>query len=321
MSNILVTGASGFVGAAMVQRMVSDGRHSVTAAVRDGHPPFPSPVAVHRGMTLAADTDWRAALANQHGVVHAAARVHVMQDALHDPLAAYRQVNVQGTLRLARQAAAAGIKRFVFISSIKVNGESTLKGMPFTEESIPAPVDAYGVSKKEAEEGLRQIEAETGMDVVIIRPPLVYGPHVRANFRALLQAIAKGWPLPLASIRNQRSLVALDNLTDFIVTCIDSPVAARQTFLVSDGEDVSTPELARRVGHALSRPARLFPVPVWLLRSGATLVGKGPAAQRLCGDLQVDISKARKLVGWTPRVNLDEALKPTAHAFIHNTSA
>lgn len=321
MSNILVTGANGFVGAAMVQRLVADGRHSVTAAVRGAIHPMPSHAAIHRNMALAADTDWHPALAGQHGVVHAAARVHVMHEALHDPLAAYRQVNVQGTLRLARQAAAAGVKRFVFVSSIKVNGESTLEGMPFTEESIPAPVDAYGLSKQEAEVGLRQIEVETGMDVVIIRPPLVYGPRVRANFRALLQTIAKGRPLPLASIHNQRSLVALDNLTDFILTCLHSPAAAGQTFLVSDGQDLSTPELARRIGNALARPARLFPVPVWLLRSGAAWVGKGPAAQRLCGNLQIDISKARTVLGWTPRISIDEALKLTADEFIHATRA
>jgi UDP-glucose 4-epimerase len=233
-----------------------------------------------------------------------------MQDTATDPLADFRRVNVQGTLNLARQAAATGVRRFVFISSIKVNGETTDLGYPFTADDVPAPLDdPYGVSKMEAEQGLRQIAAETGMEVVIIRPPLVYGPGVKANFAALMRAVQRGWPLPLGMVHNQRSLVGLDNLVDFIVTCITHPQAANQTFLVSDGKDLSTTELVRGMAKAAGMPARLLPVPLWVLQAGASLLGKGDAVQRLCGNLQVDISKARSLLGWVPPVSVEEGLR------------
>ena len=254
-------------------------------------------------------TDWSAALAGAEAVVHAAARVHVMDDAATDPLAEFRRVNVEGTLNLARQAAAAMVKRFVFVSSVKVNGEATLPGRPFTADDVPAPLDPYGVSKMEAEQGLHQIAAQTGMAVVIIRPPLVYGPGVKANFAALMRAVQRGWPLPLGAVHNQRSLVALSNLVDFIVTCITHPQAANQTFLVSDGQDLSTTELVRGMAQAAGVPARLLPVPVWALQAGASLLGKGDAVQRLCGNLQVDISKARSLLGWVPLLSVEEGLR------------
>ena len=215
----------------------------------------------------------------------------------------------QGTLHLARQAAAAGVLRFVFISSINVNGEATKSGMPFSADDAPAPQDPYGVSKMEAEQGLRQIAAETGMAVVIIRPPLVFGPGVKANFAALVRAVQRGWPLPLGAVHNQRSLVALDNLVDFIVTCLSHPQAANQTFLVSDGQNLSTAELVRGMAQAPGVPARLLPVPVWTLQAGAKLLGKGDAVQRLCGNLQVDIPKARSLLGWVPPVSVEEGLR------------
>jgi nucleoside-diphosphate-sugar epimerase len=255
-------------------------------------------------------------------IVHLAARVHVMHDTANDPLSAFRAVNVAGTLNLARQAAAAGVKRFVFISSVKVNGEGTHKGHAFTETDAPNPHDAYGQSKHEAELGLRQIAAQTDMEVVIIRPPLVYGPGVKANFAALMRAVQRGWPLPLGAVHNQRSLVALDNLVDFIVTCTTHPQAGNQTFLVSDGQDLSTAELARGLALASGRTARLLPVPFWALRAGATLMGQGDAVQRLCGNLQVDISKARKLLGWAPPISVEEGLRRAVdlkctHASIH----
>jgi nucleoside-diphosphate-sugar epimerase len=242
-------------------------------------------------------------------LVHLAARVHVMRDTAVDALAAFRAVNVQGTLNLARQASASGVKRFVFISSVKVNGEATHKGRPFTAEDLAAPQDAYGISKMEAEQGLRQIAAETGLEVVIIRPTLVYGPGVKANFAALMRAVQRGYPLPLGAVHNQRSLVALDNLVDFIITCITHPQAANQTFLVSDGQDLSTTELVRGMAQAAGVPARLLPVSVWALHAGASLLGKGDVVQRLCGNLQVDISKARSLLGWVPPVSLEEGLR------------
>jgi nucleoside-diphosphate-sugar epimerase len=242
-------------------------------------------------------------------VIHAAARAHIMKDEVADPLAEYRRVNVDGTLNLARQAAAAGVKRFIFISSIKVNGEQTPLGQPFTADDTPAPEDAYGISKWEAEQGLQQLATETGMEVVIIRPPLVYGPGVKGNFASMIKLVAKGLPFPLGAIHNQRSLVAVDNLVDLIITCIDHPVAANQVFLAGDGQDLSTTELLRGVAKAMGKPARLIPVPSSLLMLGATLLGKKAVAQRLLGSLQVDIAKARNLLGWEPPVSVEEGLE------------
>lgn len=302
--NVLITGASGFVGRALCETLTRAG-YDVIPAVRDARG-MPNERAVGE---IGPYTDWREALHGVQSVVHLAARVHVMCDAASDPLAAFRAVNTAGTLNLARQAAAAGVKRFVFMSSIKVNGEYTQPGRAFAEVDLPDPQDAYGQSKHEAELGLRQLGAETGMEVTIIRPPLVYGPGVKANFAALLHAVQRGWPLPLGAVHNRRSLVALDNLVDFIVTCLTHPQAANQTFLVSDGHDLSTTELVRGLAHAAEVRARLVPVPAWTLRAGAALLGKGEVAQRLCGNLQVDISKARSLLGWVPPVSVDEGLR------------
>jgi nucleoside-diphosphate-sugar epimerase len=244
-------------------------------------------------------------------VVHLAARVHVMADTAADPLEEFRRVNVQGTLNLARQAAVAGVRRFVFVSSIGVNCAETYR-RPFTAHDEVAPHSPYAVSKYEAELGLQALAAETGMEVVIIRPPLVYGPGAPGNFGSLLRWLKRGVPLPLGAIHNQRSLVALDNLVDLIITCLTHPAAANQTFLVSDGEDVTTTELLRRMGQALGRPAHLIPVPVSWLKLAAKLVGKPDVAQRLCGSLQVDIEKTRRLLDWTPPISLDEGLKKAA---------
>jgi nucleoside-diphosphate-sugar epimerase len=254
-------------------------------------------------------TDWSAALQDVDKLVHCAARVHVMQDDSTDPLRAYRLVNVECTLNLARQAAASGVRRFVFVSSIKVNGEATQPRQPFSADDLPAPLDPYGVSKLEAEQGLREIEARTGMEVVIVRPPLVYGPGVKANFASMMRWVARGLPLPFGAIDNARSMVALGNLVDFLVTCLKHPEAAGQTFLVSDGEDVSTTELLRRTAKAMGKKALLLPIPSSVLVSGATLLGKRSVAQRLCGSLQVDIEKTRRLLGWNPPLTLDQGLK------------
>ena len=240
-------------------------------------------------------------------VVHLAARVHVMRDTAADPLSEFRRVNVDGTLNLARAAAAAGVKRFVYLSSLKVNGESGT----FAADDPPAPQDAYGISKHEAEAGLRMIAAHGTLEVVIIRPPLVYGPGVRANFAALVRAIARGIPLPLGAVRNLRSLVGIDNLVDFILTCIGHPAATNETFLVSDGEDLSTTDLARRLARAMGRRARLIPVPAAALMLMATAIGRRDVAERLLGSLQVDISKSRRRLAWNPPISVDEGLRRT----------
>lgn len=304
----LITGGTGFVGYSVIARLAADGVETL-ACVRGDMVSMPDGVRVVPVADLTANTDWRQVLAGVSSVLHCAARVHVMHDTEADPLTAFRAVNVDGTLNLARQASAAGAKRFVFISSVKVNGESTLPGRAFTEADAPNPQDAYGQSKHEAEQGLRQLSADTGMEVVVIRPPLVYGPGVKANFAALMRAVQRGWPLPLGTVHNQRSLVALCNLVDFIVTCITHPQAANQTFLVSDGQDLSTTELVRGMQQAAGVPALLLPVPVWAFQAGTTLLGKGDAVQRLCGSLQVDISKARSLLGWAPPVSVVEGLR------------
>lgn len=305
---ILVTGGTGFVGTALLKQLLHDGFEARTST-RSSRSANLKGVQYHQIRDMTASTDWNAALKGVKAVVHCAARVHVMQDDAADPLQAYREVNVIGTLNLARQAAQAGVRRFVFISSIKVNGEATQPGQPFTADGVPLPLDPYGVSKFEAEGGLRDIEAQTGMAVVIIRPPLVYGPGVKANFASMMRWVACGIPLPLGAIHNARSMVALDNLVDLLVTCLKHPSAVGQTFLVSDGEDVSTTELLRRTAQAIGKKAILLPVPASVLELGATLLGKGALAQRLCGSLQVDITKTRCLLGWSPPLTLDQGLK------------
>jgi nucleoside-diphosphate-sugar epimerase len=256
------------------------------------------------------ETDWSLALQGIDVVIHAAARAHVMGEDARDPFAEYRRVNVQGTSNLARQAAAAGVRRFLFISSIKVNGESTLPDRPFTAEDAPAPEDAYGISKAEAETELRRIAQETGMEVTIIRPPLIYGPGVKGNFSSLMNWVRRGLPLPLGGVtQNRRSLVGLDNLVDLVWVCVEHPKAANQTFLISDGKDLSTTELLRGIGKALSHPARLLWVPAGLIAFTANMLGKRVIAQRLLGSLQVDISKTCELLSWQPSVPVDEGLR------------
>lgn len=276
---------------------------------------MPDGVQTVRVADLSPETDWRAALEGVSAVVHTAARVHVMDDKVADPLAEFRRINVAGTLNLARQAAAVGVTRFVFISSIKVNGEATELHRPFSADDEPAPLDSYGVSKMEAERGLREIASQTGMGVVMVRPPLVYGPGVRANFASMMRWLRRGVPLPLGAVHNARSLVALDNLVDLLVICCSHPAAAGQVFLVSDGEDVSTTELLRRAAQAMGRSAHLVPIPSTWLEGAAALLGKRDIAQRLCGSLQVDIEKTRQVLGWRPPLTLDEGLKKAVEGF------
>lgn len=306
---VLVTGASGFVGRALVAHLVVHNRATVLALTRQ-IPPNPVSGAQYLLVgNLTLQAQWQAALAGVNTVVHTAARVHVLNDRTAESLVEFQRVNVEDTLLLARQAAAMGVRRFVFLSSIGVNGVQTGANTAFSEADQPNPHNAYARSKLEAELGLRHLSEQTGLEVVIIRPPLVYGPGVKANFAALMLAVQQAWPLPLGAVHNQRSLVALDNLIDFIVTCMTHPQAANQTFLVSDGHDLSTTELVRGLAHAAGVPARLLPVPVWVLRAGATLLGRANDIQRLCGNLQVDISKARAVLGWVPPVSVEEGLR------------
>lgn len=308
---VLVTGANGFVGLALRERLQKDGVSARYAfrALNSGQD-IAREIAIGQ---LSADTDWTTALTNVKHVVHLAARVHVMNDKSAEPLIDFRRVNVEGAVNLARQAAAAGVRRFIFSSSVKVNGELTETGRPFTADDVPDPEDPYGISKYEAEQLLCQIASQTGMEVVIIRPPLVYGPGVKANFQSMMHWLARGIPLPLAAVtENRRSLVALDNLVDLIVTCLNHPAAANQTFMVSDGEDLSTTDLLRRMGEAQGTPARLLYMPLAAVKLGATLIGKQSIYQRLCGSLQVDITKTRQLLDWTPPISVDEGLRRAA---------
>ena len=303
MVNLLVTGASGFVGSALIKALPE---YRVTALTRSGQVN-----ECHRSFAVAIDenADFSDALANIDVVIHSAARVHIMADKATDPLAEFRKVNTAGTLALARQAAAKGVKRFIFISTVKVNGEQTRIDKPFYSDDVPAPEDPYGISKNEAEIGLRRIASETGMEVVIIRPPLVYGPGVKGNFSTMMRFSQKNLPLPLGSIHNKRSLVALDNLVDLIVTCIEHPKAVNQTFLVSDDCDVSTTELIEMLTLAAAKKPRLMSFPVGVMRFTSQLLGKSAVFERLCGNLQVDISHTKKTLGWKPVVSVEQGIK------------
>ncbi|AIR89959.1 UDP-glucose 4-epimerase family protein [Pseudomonas cremoricolorata] len=312
--SILVTGGNGFVGSALGRQLRLSSSKGVRVAVRK---PRQSGVG---NETCVGDigqfTDWNAALSGVEIVVHTAARVHVMNETAPNALDAFRQVNVLGTLNLAQQAQAAGVKRFIYLSSIKVNGESTDLTGPFVADAVGAPTDAYGLSKFEAELALLDMAKSSTMELVIIRPTLVYGPGVQANFLTMMTWLYRRVPLPFGAIDNRRSLVSLANLIDLIMVCIDHPAAAGQTFLASDGDDVSTTRLLRELGHALGRPALLLPVPAPLLRTTARLLGKDDVAQRLLGSLQVDIEKNQALLGWIPPTDLREGLKFTAQAFL-----
>lgn len=312
----LVTGGSGFLGRALIERLVQLPDCSVVAPVRATSAVLPGGVRQLPLTSLNGTNDWSEVLTDVDVVVHAAARVHVMKEVATDPLGAFREVNTEATLNLARQAAASGTKRFIFISSIKVNGEGAEPGTVYSADDVPAPIDPYGISKLEAEQGLKELAAVTGMEVVIIRPVLVYGPGVKANFLSMMRWLYRGVPLPFGAVHNQRSLVAIDNLVDFIVTCSDHPAAANQVFLVSDGEDVSTTQLLRKLAGALGKPAILLPIPAWLMSGAAALLGQRALSDRILGSLQVDISKNRQLLGWTPPVTLDKALSLTAQHFL-----
>ena len=306
----LITGANGFVGRALCKELSQKG-YAVRAAVRSENVKFND---IERTVVGAIDgkTDWMNALQDVDAVIHLAARVHVMSDESSDPLAEFRRINTAGTERLARSAAASGVRRFVYVSSIKVNGEATCAGKKFSESDTPKPQDSYGISKWEAEQALHRVAAETGLEVVIVRPPLVYGAGVKGNFAQMLKVLTKGIPLPLASVDNRRSLIYVENLVDALIICAAHPAAAGQTYLVSDGEDVSTPDLLRQLGTAMGHPAHLFPCPQALLRLAGRLLGKADQIERLLGSLQVDSGKIRRELNWIPPFTLQDGLRLTA---------
>lgn len=306
----LVTGANGFVGSALCEALSGQG-YTVRAAVRFANVVLNNFECAAVG-ELDGRTGWENALLGVDVVIHLAARVHVMTDKASNPLAEFRRVNVAGTENLARQAARADVKRLVYVSSIKVNGEATDGVRKFSELDVPDPQDPYGVSKYEAEQALYRVAAETGLEVVIVRPPLVYGAGVKGNFAQMLKVLAKGIPLPLASVNNRRSLIYVGNLVDALILCATHPAAAGQTYLVSDGEDISTPDLLRQLGDAMGHPARLLPCPQALLKLAGRLTGKVDQVERLLGSLQIDNGKICRELGWTPPYTLQQGLQLTA---------
>jgi nucleoside-diphosphate-sugar epimerase len=320
----MITGANGFLGKATMPAFLDAGI-AVRAGVRDrtraSRDKWPAPAIAGLIETveygeIGPSTDWSNALQDVDCIVHLAARAHIMHERAFDPLAEFRRINVAGSLNLARQAIARGVKRLVFISSIKVNGERTTLGRPFTPDDPPAPTDPYGVSKLEAERGLRELERHGDLDVVVVRPVLVYGPGVKGNFRKLMRVLSKGIPLPFGGLNNRRSLVGVGNLADLLVKCARLEAAAHATFLVSDGEDLSTTELLRRLGALLGHPATLLSVPPSVLEWTAWLLRQSDLGQRLYGTLQVDSSKTCELLGWAPPFSVDQELRRTATSFL-----
>jgi nucleoside-diphosphate-sugar epimerase len=307
MEKFLITGANGFIGSRLCQAL-ENRSVSFVPCVRRLEKVEQYTVAPFENGSLTGNVDWKPALAGCDVVVHLAARVHVMQEGKSDPWPAYRAANVDATMRLAAQAAEQGVRRFVYVSSIKVNGERT-RGQPFSADDVPAPEDAYGKSKLEAERALKAWSEKTGVELVIVRPPLVYGPGVKANFARLMQAVKAGLPLPLGAIHNARSMVGLDNLVDFLLLCAKHPAATNSTWLVSDNQDVSTSELIRLIAKAMHKPARLLPVPASLLTACASLLGRRPAAGRLLDSLQVDISPAINRLSWKPPFTLEAGIE------------
>ncbi|MEZ9699210.1 UDP-glucose 4-epimerase family protein [Vibrio sp. 10N.261.46.E12] len=308
---LLVTGSTGFVGSRFA-KLAQECQWEVLPVVRKAAQIQPNSLVVS---SIDSSTDWSGAFDGVDCVVHCAARVHQMNESEQDALAAYREVNTLGTLTLARQAADAGVKRFVFVSSIKVNGELSELDSPFDPDLSHTPQAPYGLSKYEAEIELAQLAKDTGLDIVIIRPPLVYGPGVKANFLSMMRLIDKGIPLPFGAIKNQRSLVYLDNLCDLILTCCEHPSAPGRTFLVSDDNDVSTTQLMQIIAQTMGKSSRLIPIPMSWIQLGASVLKKQQVAQRVCGNLQVEIGLTKDILGWKPPVTFEQGIKRTVEAY------
>jgi UDP-glucose 4-epimerase len=310
----LLTGASGFLGKHLASVLIGSGFNMKLVLRKSSGLDSDLNSIVVKGID--SHTDWSTGLDGLDFVIHCAARVHVMDETVEDPLEAFREVNVHGTLALAKAAAKAGVKRFIFISSIKVNGESTTERLPYKSSDIPSPEDPYGISKAEAEDGLKLIANVTGMEVVIIRPPLVYGPGVKANFAALLKLASTGIPLPFACIsKNKRSMVYVENLISLIVGCINNPNAANQTFLVSDDNDLSTKQFVKGLSSGLGKSGLMLPVPNVLFSIAGKVLGKSAVIDRLCGSLQVDISHTKNTLNWQPPYSVEQGFAVTAKYF------
>jgi nucleoside-diphosphate-sugar epimerase len=291
-NEVLLTGATGFIGGQLVKQLMQDTEVSLRLALRTAGEQFRDRrMTVYSPIDLSINADWSLMLQGCDVVIHTAARAHVMKETVKDPLSEFRKINTEATLNLAGQAAQQGVRRFIFISSIGVNGNRTARSQPFSADDLPNPSNPYAISKYEAEQGLLRLAKESSMEIVIIRPPLVYGVSAKGNFQRLIQWLKKGIPLPLGAINNKRSFVSIDNLLSLILTCIEHPAAANQIFLVSDGEDISTTVLLKKMSQLMNKPARLLPVPQSLLSLAANLLGRKDDLQRLCGSLQVDISK------------------------------
>lgn len=313
---VLVTGAGGFVGRVVCAQLLAKS-YCVRGTVREcGRHQLDDRIDAVQVASVDENTDWSEALANIDVVIHLAARVHIMDDDSKNPLEEFRRVNTAGTEHLARIAAAVGVKRMVYVSSIKVNGDATLGEKKLSESGEASPQDPYGISKWEAEKALHRVSQETGLEVVSVRPPLVYGPGVKGNFAQMMSILAKDIPLPLASVHNRRSLIYVDNLVDALILCATHPAVAGQTYLVSDG-NVSTSDLLRQLGVAMGKPARLFYFPQFLLKLAGRLVGKSAQIERLLGSLQVDSSKIRRELGWKPPFTLQEGIRITGQSFLN----
>ena len=308
---IAVTGANGFVGRRLCQVLSGDSR-PLRRIVRNLADAVDGSSAIG---DIGPETQWTGVLAGVDAIVHLAGRAHIMDDPEKDPAAAYHRVNASGTANLARQAAAAGVRRFVFVSSVKVNGDASMPGRPFTPHDLPAPADPYGKSKYEAEQRLMEIAAESRMEVVTVRPPLVYGPGAGGNFSRLMQAVYNGKILPLGSVNNKRSLVALDNLVDLLIRCIDHPGATGETFMVSDGEDISTAALVQKLARVMGERPRLLSVPPVMLRAIGCITGRRGDVERLVGSLQVDIRHTCGRLDWRPPITVDEGLRRAVVSF------
>jgi len=318
MTKILITGATGFVGRALFKNLKLKKKYLIHLTTRTNQEELFEGGKVFKIGEIDSNTNWNDAFDGVDCIVHCAARAHTTENKQTDSLNAYRRINVDGTRNLAKQAAGIGIKRFIFLSSIKVNGEETIATKSFKYNDISQPEDAYGITKWEAEQALLEISKQTGLEVVIIRPPLVYGEGVKGNFLRLLDIVYKQIPLPFAKINNLRSFVGLDNLIDLIICCIDHPKAGGKTFLVSDGEDLSTSDLIIKLSKFMDKSPRLFQVPQLIIQLTARLVGKSSEIERLLGSLRVDNSYTREILGWSPALSLDESLAKTVRWYLQN---